>query len=65
MKRLKEKGIQTRPVWKLNHLQIPYKNYQSYRIENANSLVEDSLCLPSSTNLNEFETNKIMDLLKK
>ena len=51
MKRLEEKGIQTRPVWKLNHLQIPYKNCQSYRVENANILVENSLCLPSSSNL--------------
>jgi perosamine synthetase len=52
MKRLEENGIQTRPVWGLNHEQKPYKDCQYYKIERAFSLVEKSLCLPSSANLN-------------
>jgi dTDP-4-amino-4,6-dideoxygalactose transaminase len=59
MKRLEENGIQTRPVWKLNHEQKPYKDCQYYKIERAFSLVEKSLCLPSSTNLN-FSSIKII-----
>ena len=59
MKRLEEKGIQTRPVWKLNHEQKPYKDCRYYKIERAFSLVEISLCLPSSTNLN-FSSIKII-----
>jgi len=51
MKRLEENGIQTRPVWTLNHEQKPYKECQSYKIENATKLLEKSLCLPSSENL--------------
>ena len=44
MRRLEKNGIQTRPVWKLNHEQKPYKNCQHYKIENAKKLVEKSLC---------------------
>ena len=33
MERLEHNGIQTRPVWMLNHLQSPYKKCQSYKIE--------------------------------
>lgn len=59
MKKLEENGIQTRPTWKLNHKQKPYKDCQHYKIENAKKLVENSLCLPSSTNL----TNKKLQLI--
>jgi perosamine synthetase len=65
MKRLGENSVQSRPVWKLNHEQKPYKDCQYYKIEKAEKLVKNSLCLPSSTNLNEYESNKIIDLLKK
>ena len=33
MQRLDENGIQTRPVWGLNHLQKPYQDCQNYKIE--------------------------------
>ena len=65
MSRLEEAGIQTRPVWVLNHLQKPYKNYQSYKIEQAEELVNNSLCLPSSTNLSDKELNKVVDVLNE
>jgi perosamine synthetase len=51
MSMLKEKKIETRPVWHLNHLQKPYSKCQNYRIENAPALVGNSLCIPSSSNL--------------
>lgn len=60
MQRLEKNGIQTRPVWTLNHLQKPYKNCISYEIDNAYKLVNDSLCLPSSLNLTEDEITKII-----
>ena len=63
MKRLEENGIQTRPVWKLNHEQKPYKGCQHYKIENANYLVENSLCLPSSSNLTNENLKKIISQL--
>ena len=66
MQRLEKNGIQTRPVWKLNHQQKPYQNCQSYRIDNANKLVEKSLCLPSSSNLINDNINSVInDLVNK
>ena len=63
MKRLEENGIQTRPVWRLNHEQKPYKDCQHYKIENAKKLVENSICLPSSSNLTNENLNKIVSQL--
>lgn len=64
MDKLKSNQIESRPVWMLNHLQGPYKNCFSYKIENAFNLVKDNLCIPSSSNLSVDEQNKIIDVLK-
>jgi dTDP-4-amino-4,6-dideoxygalactose transaminase len=63
MKGLEKNGIQTRPIWKLNHEQKPYKDSQYYKIEKAKKLVENSLCLPSSSNLSNENLNKIVNVL--
>ena len=63
MKRLGENSIQSRPVWKLNHEQKPYKGCQYYKIEKAKELVKNSLCLPSSSNLSNENLNKIVSIL--
>ena len=63
MKRLEEDGIQTRPVWKMNHEQKPYKDCQYYKMEKAKKLVTNSLCLPSSSNLSNENLNKIISVL--
>jgi len=61
MKKLEDDGIQTRPVWKLNHEQQPYKYCQYYKIDTAEKLVEKSLCLPSSSNLTNEDINRILN----
>ena len=63
MQRLDSNGIQTRPVWALNHLQKPYRDCQNFRIERAEKLVNNSLCLPSSTSLSDDQIHKIMESL--
>jgi dTDP-4-amino-4,6-dideoxygalactose transaminase len=63
MARLEENDIQTRPVWGLIHLQKPYRNCQSYKIEKAEELVNNNLCLPSSTSLSDDQIQKVMDSL--
>ena len=35
IKKMNENNIECRPVWRLNHLQIPYKNFQTYFIEKS------------------------------
>ena len=64
MKRLEENGIQTRPVWKLNHEQKPYKDCQYYKVKNVKKLVENSLCLPSSSSLSVSQIKMVGKYLK-
>jgi len=63
MNALEKEGIQSRPVWCPNHLQKPYKNCQAYNIENAEYLVEISLCLPSSSQLYEKDISRVIEVL--
>jgi perosamine synthetase len=63
MNRLGENGVLPRLVWTLNHLQKPYRDCQSYQIEQAKELVGNSLCLPSSINLADDKIKFILELL--
>ena len=63
MSELGKNGIETRPIWQLNHLQRPYERYQSYKIENAEHLIKNSLCLPSSPSLSNDDIGKVIDSL--
>tara|TARA_Y100000816_G_scaffold225164_1_gene170114 strand:+ start:693 stop:1853 length:1161 start_codon:yes stop_codon:yes gene_type:complete len=65
MKYLNENRIQTRPIWKLNHLQTPFKNFENYKIDNAHKLVDRCLCLPSSANLLNSDLERIAEALRK
>ncbi len=60
MQRLEDDGIETRPVWALNHSQKPYQDCERYRIDRAEQLWKDSLCLPSSTNLSDKDLQKVI-----
>lgn len=63
MKILEQNGVQSRPIWWLNHKQEPYKNSQSFKIDKAEKLLIESLCLPSSSNLKINEIDKIIGVL--
>ena len=58
------KGIETRPVWHLNHLQKPYGKCQAYKIEKALQLLETTLNIPSSVGLTEAEIARVVESLK-
>ncbi len=60
MQYFSEKGIQTRPVWHLNHLQNTYKDCQTYKIENANELWEKTLNIPCSVNISLYEIERVI-----
>ena len=64
MKRLEKNNIQTRPVWYQNHLQKPYRDCQSYKVEKAGELVKNSLCMPSSSNLRDEDLQKVFTKLR-
>ena len=63
MQYFSEKGIQTRPVWYLNHLQKPYKGYQNYKIEKAVELWKNTLNIPCSVNLTNESIYKVLENL--
>ena len=65
MERLKKNGIETRPIWYLNHLQKPFRNYQKYKIEKSLNQLDYSLCIPSSSNLTDEQLKFIISKLQK
>ncbi len=65
MEKLEVSGIQTRPIWYLNHLQKPYRDCQNYMIENAVELYQKSLCIPSSPSLDNFDLGRIQEALRE
>jgi len=66
---LEAQGIQTRPIWYLNHLQRPYRKNQAYKIEKALWFWKRVLNLPCSTNLQikqiKYITSVIQNLSRK
>ena len=63
IKVLEKNGIQSRPVWGLNHNQKPYKSFQNYHISNAYGLLDNSLLLPSSVSLSNEDIKYIIHIL--
>ena len=59
IKYLNKSGIETKPIWHPNHLQLQYKGCQTYKLKNINTIYQNRLCLPSSMKL----TNKQQDFI--
>lgn len=64
MDHLQSNGIQTRPIWYLNHLQRPYRGSQAYRIENAPRFWKRVLNLPCSANLETKQVKYIASVIR-
>ncbi len=62
---LYSKGIETRSIWKPLHLQKPYKKYQRYNISNSERIFNNTILVPSSTNLKKSDLLKVISTLKK
>lgn len=65
MRRLEQRGIETRPIWRLNHIQLPYRKNQAYRIEKAAWFWKRVLNIPCSSNLTENEVRKVAEAIKR
>ena len=63
-KKFNNQNIEVRPLWQLGHLQNYLKKYQSYKIQNANKIV-NTLCLPSSYFLTEKQITKSNKMFRK
>jgi perosamine synthetase len=64
LKHLRKDRIESRPVWYLNHLQKPYRECQSYKIEKAYKMLDITLNIPCSVNLTENDIGFVIDKLK-
>ena len=62
---LDAEGIQTRPVWHLNHWQRPYQGERAYRIERAVWFWERVLNLPCTSNLTESDVSRVADAIRR
>jgi perosamine synthetase len=65
MAALDKAGVQTRPVWKLNHLQKPYRASQAWQIEKAAWFWDRVLNLPCSTSLRRADVLKVCAAIRK
>jgi aminotransferase in exopolysaccharide biosynthesis len=62
---LSKRKIQTRPIWYLNHKQAAYKQFQTYKIKQAQILLNNTLNIPCSVNLNKYNIDKVIASLNE
>jgi nucleoside-diphosphate-sugar epimerase len=65
IKKLRLNYIEVRPVWHPNHLQKPFRKYQTYKINNCQKYIKNLICIPSSANLSNSQTDTIIKKLFK
>lgn len=58
-----ENNIESRPLWKPMHLQPMFEQYPYYGTNVSETLFEYGLCLPSGSNLNDFDRVRILAVL--
>ena len=61
---LEKENIESRPLWKPMHLQPLFKSASFYGKQVAENLFNLGLCLPSGSNLTDFEKERISSQLK-
>lgn len=61
---LLKEDIESRPLWKPMHLQPIFKKYVSFSDGTSADFFERGLCLPSGSNLDEDDLNRIIDTIK-
>ncbi len=62
---LREKGIETRPIWGLINEQKPYLNEETWKPEKAPYYAERILNIPCSTQITEDEIRTVAEEVKK
>ena len=56
---LESENIESRPLWKPMHLQPIFSKYPYYGTNVAENLFDNGLCLPSGSNLNDEDRDRI------
>jgi len=58
---LEKENIESRPLWKPMHLQPVFKDFPYYGGNISANLFENGLCLPSGSNLEEKDLERVVD----
>lgn len=61
---LEKENIESRPLWKPMHLQPVFQKEQYFGDHFSEKLFEKGLCLPSGSNLNQQQLNRVIDVIK-
>lgn len=62
---LHDENVQTRPIWGLNHRQIPYKDDINYKINKAEWFENRIINIPCSTSITKEEINYVSEAAKE
>ena len=62
---LEKYNIESRPLWKPMHMQPIFENAPFYGDNVAEKLFENGLCLPSGSNLNDHDRNRIKTAIEE
>lgn len=60
---LEKENIESRPIWKPMHMQPIFKHYSSVGGKVSEELFETGLCLPSGSNLNKEDIDRVIDVI--
>lgn len=61
---LNAENIESRPTWKPMHMQPIFESYPYYGERVAESLFRDGLCLPSGSNLEKSDLDRVIRVIK-
>jgi pyridoxal phosphate-dependent aminotransferase EpsN len=62
---LEDENIEARPLWKPMHLQPVYERYERVGGAVAEHLFEHGLCLPSGSNLNRVDLERVVECVRR
>ncbi|NGP76665.1 aminotransferase class I/II-fold pyridoxal phosphate-dependent enzyme [Balneolaceae bacterium YR4-1] len=62
---LEEQNIESRPLWKPMHLQPLYEDAPHYGNGVSDALFEYGLCLPSGSNMTDYDRERVVSAIKK
>ncbi len=65
IKDLKDKDIESRPMWKSMHLQKLFEGELAYVNSNSQGFFENGICLPSSTTMQKDDVKAVSEIIIK
>jgi dTDP-4-amino-4,6-dideoxygalactose transaminase len=65
LRHCRQHGVEVRPLWHLNHLQRPYRGYDTYCIDRAQRLLDVTVNIPCSVGLTEEQRTAVIQVLRR